>query len=442
MTSLPASRSTIEIELIAKAPLKNEEIVELVLFISSAESVAPYHRHIQLLRDKYDTTIEMRSLEVEILSIRDRFDMRTLKNFFAALEDQGYHSLIIPAIRGYQEDKNASVYITRLEEIFGIQPDEEFVRSIIDFIDNSNMDGPGIKSIRKHYQHQLDKTASYAPIPDYIHDFDIKINELPHLEEKPITPEMPVELIVDYLFTQLGNIDVFIEGDEDEAKEVLTKRINDMSIIEREQFIKISKVDNREIKDLQDNRDIFRVYGPVNLFSDTDFSDLRNENGDLDINIIFGGARMFTDMTLEYNYEDDLPMDDWFLGYCLQCSTRIRAYHHAVREPHITGGWRGCYCSWTCVRRFIEMDTEHDPDLYNLYVAKIALTREYESQINEIGIQDRDYNILEDQDEEGYDAEEVDQDVVDDLKSKLPKINFEEMPSIPPIDFGEGTIET
>jgi len=444
MTSLPETRSSIDLHLLAEASLKNEEIVELVAFIAAAESVAPFHEHLQLLRDRYDMTLEMRSLEVEVLSIRNKFDTRVLRNFYLALEDQGYHSLIKPAMVGYQEDKNAAVYMTTLEKVFAIQPDERFIRDLLDFIDNSNMVGTGTNAIRKHYQHQLDRIASYAPIPAYVQDFGIKVNELPHLEEREVSADLPAEFIADYLLTQVGNMDLYIEETEEtSAKDVLVGYINRMSDEEREQFVNLFKIDDREVQDLRDNRDVFRVYGPVNPFADTDFSKLRNEEGELDVNIIFGGARMFTDLSLESDHDNDLPVDDWFVGHCLQCSARIRSYHHAVREPWITGGWRGCYCDWKCVREFIELDTEPDPDLYNEYVTKIALTREYEERMNEIGIQDRDYDIKKDLNEEGYDAEHVDQDIVDELTKNLPQIDFGVPPVIDiPVDFGEGTAET
>jgi len=63
------------------------------------------------------------------------------------------------------------------------------------------------------------------------------------------------------------------------------------------------------------------------------------------------------------------------------------------------------------------MDTEHDPDLYNVYVVKIALTRQFEEEMNEIGIEDRDYEAPEEE------------------PSQEPVIRS-------PIDFGEGVAET
>lgn len=415
-------RSQIQLRLLREAPLKNEEIIELIAFLCNAESIDLYIEHIITLRDRYDLTVDIRPIEYEVLSLRDKFPPPVLRNFYRAIGDIGYHGMVPQIITLYQQDVSASIYIQNIETVFGIQPDEEYIRTTIHFLDNSDLDGPGINSIRRFYQNKLDRIAEYAPIPKYIRDFDIQVNTLPRLQEKDVTSDMPTELIAEYLLGQMDNYDLYVdETDDVTAKDVLIDKINAMSESEREAFVVLFKVDPEEIKRIQNDRDVFRVYGPVNPYLDTDFSNLRNDEGELDVNLIFGGARMFTDMALEYEPETSVPLDDWFTGYCLQCSKRIRAYHYAVREPIIQGGWRGCYCSWDCIREFVRLDTEQDPDTYNMYVIQMALIKEMEDNINEIGIEDRDYEELNlDEEGRGIDGQAVNQDNVDDIISKLP----------------------
>jgi hypothetical protein len=49
------------------------------------------------------------------------------------------------------------------------------------------------------------------------------------------------------------------------------------------------------------------------------------------------------------------------------------------------------------VREKIKRDTEADPDLYNMYVITVTLTREVEKDMNEIGIANRNYDLPEEE---------------------------------------------
>lgn len=445
MSSLPETLSSIQVDLLETAPLKNEEIIELLAFICQAEAIEPYKEHIKVLRNRYDMTLEVsiRTPEIEVLSLREKFNVRSLRNFYVGLEDQGYYSLIAPMATAYQEDKNAAVYAQTLEEVFGVQLDEGFIRDMIDFLENAEMDGIGIVALIRYFRNKLDRVSEYAPIPDYIRDFDIVIRDLPRLQEREISEDLPNDYIADYLITQLDNYAVVEEEETENAKRALIERLEGMSEVERRAFVNLFKVDEEEVKRIREDRDVFRVYGPVNPFTDLDFSILTTDEGEPDVNVIFGGNRMFTDLSLEWDDETDLPLDDWFRGFCMQCSHRIRAYHHAVREPILQGGWRGCYCSWNCVRRSIELITESspedNPDLHNIMAMQMALTRVVEEDIIERGIADRDIETPEEDEEgNGIRHQEVDQDAVDQLRRNLPQVTLPE-PYVPvvPEDIGE-----
>src|SRR5665648_49086 len=369
-------------EHLESTPLTNEEIVALLAFICQAENIAPYSEHVRILRDKYDLTVDVRPLEVEVLSLREQFPMRILRNFYTGLNDQGFHSLIAQVLTYYQEDKSAALYAERLREVFVVQLDDQFITETLQAIENATMEGTGIDAIQRSYRNKLDQVAPYAAIPTWIKEFNIDPETLPHLEEKPVASDLPDDLLADYLLTRADDMGLVIEPEEgSNQKDVLLAMLDQLPKDQREELVSAFKVDQEEIKELQDNPNIFRVYGPVNEYADTDYSELTTLDGGPNVDVIYGGARMFTDMSQEYDYENDRPVIDWFRGYCLQCSRRIRSYHHAVRLPHLQGGWSGCYDTWQCVRDFMELDEDPDPARYNLYLLKVALTREFEEEL-------------------------------------------------------------
>lgn len=72
---------------------------------------------------------------------------------------------------------------------------------------------------------------------------------------------------------------------------------------------------------------------------------------------------------------------EWFTGRCdyYKCSKYIRKRHYAVRMPIETGGWRGCYCSFDCVRE----------EVYEDNTVRLYLINRIQSVYENIGIYDR-----------------------------------------------------
>lgn len=442
-------RASIEIELLQTQPLKNEEIVELISFICQSEAIGPFIEHVITLRDRYDMTIEIRPLEIEILSLREKFNLRILRNFYIAIGDVGYHGLVPQVITMYQWDPAAAVYLLNLEKAFGIQPDEDFVKDTIRVIENSDMDGPGINAALHLFQGKLQRISKYAPIPKYIKDFDIIVNKLPRLQPADISDDATPDIVAQYIQERLENMGQYLEVPEGEsAEELLIKMVKNLNSAQYEELVDKMSIDPEDVRNIQNNRDIFRVYGPVNPYPDTDFSELLDEEGEVDVNLIFGGARMFTDLSQEIDSETSAPLDEWFVGYCMQCDKRIRTYHHAVREPGLLGGWSGCFCNWDCVRGSIRdgqsgYDFEGDitdPSKVNIYALQLALTVQMENNMNDIKIADRDYEEVETNEEylteeEGEDImrrDQLNEDFVEKLKANIALINIgQENPSIP-----------
>lgn len=85
-----------------------------------------------------------------------------------------------------------------------------------------------------------------------------------------------------------------------------------------------------------------RVFGPANAFGDKNCISNISESGP---------CRMLHCLCREYDYNDDTIVEkNWFTGLCNYCMLGIRNKSHAVRFPVENGGWKGCYCSFECMK--------------------------------------------------------------------------------------------
>lgn len=126
----------------------------------------------------------------------------------------------------------------------------------------------------------------------------------------------------------------------------------------------------------------FREYGPVNMMSG-----IYNQHAPLECTQ-YGGCRMLLcnefETTTEDNETDIMAADeylvstDWFSKKCEVCKKIITQRHHAIRAPLLHGGWRGCYCSFICLRS-ITTDSQI-----------LLMIDRMEEQLNTIFIRDRD----------------------------------------------------
>ena len=105
------------------------------------------------------------------------------------------------------------------------------------------------------------------------------------------------------------------------------------------------------------NEDAIRVFGPVSAEPDFIVEELKEEymkpKTERDINVIYGGPRMFHDTTRETVDTDQVRLNEWFTGNCEECFKKIISYRYAVRRPLMRGGWVGCFCSFDCVKKSI-----------------------------------------------------------------------------------------
>lgn len=110
--------------------------------------------------------------------------------------------------------------------------------------------------------------------------------------------------------------------------------------------------------------ELFRVWGPSNMRLGASADDVADGTADL---------RMFTDDRFTPSEQGT-----WFTGSCDWCWTRIQSPRYAVRKPIESGGWRGQYCSWDCVRL----------DCAEFEEVGRQMTFFYDKQCSEFGIYD------------------------------------------------------
>lgn len=126
----------------------------------------------------------------------------------------------------------------------------------------------------------------------------------------------------------------------------------------------VSLRNNRALIELEWDKETFRVFGgclkPPNGVTLSDVSK--------DVCQTRGGCRVMTcyqhenwDPIMEAPIFQD-PVDEpralaaleWFTESCQNCHRVIRKKCYAVRMPIESGGWRGCYCSFLCLREQTE----------------------------------------------------------------------------------------
>ena len=143
--------------------------------------------------------------------------------------------------------------------------------------------------------------------------------------------------------------------------------------------------------DLQifDDKDIFREYGPVNtlLYGEHENTHICSKNGGCRMLLCTEFEELGED-GLDYDIMcDDIIIEDWFRGSCDKCARNINRKYYAVREPLVGGGWRGCFCSYSCMAEFCMPRSEalgYDSKFIELMYNK------FYDQLKSIGIRNRE----------------------------------------------------
>lgn len=110
---------------------------------------------------------------------------------------------------------------------------------------------------------------------------------------------------------------------------------------------------NKDLYYASQDDTLFRYWGPTNMIAGVDLTQDHEC-------CRFGGCRMLICRCFERYDDDDIENQDvpdlsdevdWFTDSCQECGNRIAKKWYALRLPLTTGGWRGCYCSWKCVKQ-------------------------------------------------------------------------------------------
>jgi hypothetical protein len=134
------------------------------------------------------------------------------------------------------------------------------------------------------------------------------------------------------------------------------------------------------LRELENDRIVFNFLGPANpIFGplDPDSTCCR-----------YGGCRMFTCIDLEnedefgvIDYDNPEESIEWFTGSCEYCHRKIAKPIYAVRRPFPFGGWKGCFCSFKCLRAVVPLQ-----DVITHFIINLV-----ENEMNEFKIQDRNF---------------------------------------------------
>lgn len=432
------SLNEINLDQLKEADLDNEEIIKLLIDISKVENVKPYTEYFKVLRSKYNEMLEMIPLEVDILAMRDVLNPKQLRNIYVAWEDVGYKPLFYDTLRSFQQDQNASLYIQRLNTAFGMEPDEDFCQEVLHFIhedrndygdanptkdfcdeflptgsrdecqkyadliaeERNELSGPGVTAIENYLVNLLGRISHYQTKPKYIQEFEIDPDDLPKIITRDIPLNLTYQEIARKLLEANSLYSVIIAGNgssddpTEAAIEELADQLSKLSSEKLDKYITPFKVDLEQVQAIQTDRNLFRVFGPVNPHPDDDYSILTtlDEDGNEvpDIEKIYGGPRMFLSMEYEFDEDEDFAKDTWFTGSCFQCLRRIHKLCYARRKAMLRGGWYGCFCCFECVRSFIAFNSDmQDSEEYKLVELELALNQEFDKLLNDIGIAER-----------------------------------------------------
>ena len=224
------------------------------------------------------------------------------------------------------------------------------------------------------------QSSPIKPKPSWMGNFT-DLDTLPR-EDQIILPEVvspgiqiptDIEDQVDLLLGGMRDAGIGID-DIEKARSDLTEQLAQVTPDLRLQLMKPILIGNTN-RYLSDDVELFRILGPCNAVYG---ADLTTDH----ICSRYGGCRQFFCLCVEtIDPEDDVIYEDidWFTGHCQVCLNRIRNRYFAIRKPLVHGSWKGCYCSFECLRE----------DYDQPEIGAMAIIEAVEKQMNEIGIQDR-----------------------------------------------------
>lgn len=206
---------------------------------------------------------------------------------------------------------------------------------------------------------------------------------------------LPPEMLADWKGTLEEDVEYILsiaarEGLGVDLDDLRAQMLHNMQDDAERAIVMISLKNNQKLIDLRWDQETFRVFGAC----------LQVPNGvtlapvSRDPCQTRGGCRVMTcyqhenwdPITESVIFEDPteekgaLVSLEWFQGDCQNCHRIIRKKCYAVRLPIESGGWRGCYCSFRCMRE----QTESARDVRHRMIDW------FEDMYNRFGVYDRD----------------------------------------------------
>lgn len=193
----------------------------------------------------------------------------------------------------------------RVVNLFGDLSSEEYKELMQESEEEGN------QQAMDFFQTKYEESLPPAPAPEWVDDFGLAIPET--LEDEPELPE--VHSLLD-------------SAHHPEERSHLKALLLLTSATGRKVLLGEATLEERE-RDLER----FRQFGPA-----------------------CEGERMLWSEGVVQDF-DDLDTSTacgWFTGSCDECGKRIQNKQCAIRQPREGGGWRGCFCSFDCLKKVDE----------------------------------------------------------------------------------------
>lgn len=228
---------------------------------------------------------------------------------------------------------------------------------------------------------KLKELAPPCQKPTYLRKFDQPL-KLPAQDEKTKTG---FQTMASILYERLNTLGIQVKGKADPAIQHIASILASSNPEQRKILLDYIDKSNSPESEAADELTVFRLLGPLNAFTAD-----ANPSAEDCICSHYGGCRMFACNEFEYDEDDEElveqeGVEDWFTGNCEHCFLAIPNRVWCVRRPLLSGGWKGCYCSWQCVREGIYI-LELDPKQENMLIAR---TNQMEADMHQIGIADQ-----------------------------------------------------
>lgn len=271
-----------------------------------------------------------------------------------------------------------------LEKISQVFPRQsvEVYRDVLDTIIKNNTiladvydDWIRVSSI---YQIETSKKPKYLIKKTPLLTHEELVNSLSVDEDVSLTVEQVAAIRMQHLFS--SGVITREEIPQKDAEELVT-----LKAMPKEELNNIIAAYSKYAREssLETNDEIFKILGPsFPFYRERELSSEKEAHPCSR----FGGCRMM--LCVEFEDEEDEENNrelnphlvTWFTGSCDQCFLKIAEKHYAVRMPLMYGGWRGCYCSWKCVK---------DDAKHLVTDTSLKLCHSFEKAFDDIGIYDR-----------------------------------------------------